>query len=496
MELEFRENTQNCLKRAVWGVKSEEQTLEIRLPDAMPDIGRVLGARGQPLLRGKEWRGSSISVNGGVMVWVLYAPEDGSVPRTVEGWMPFGLRWEMPEACRDGSILTDLRLESIDSRSVSARKLLIRATVSGAVEALTPEKIKLCQPIELPPDVQVLRQTYPMQLPAEAGERVFELEEELPLPEGCTQAEKLLYCTLQPRIAESKLMGDKLVFRGVAQLHVLLRCEGGVIRGCDYPVPFSQYAELEQLYEENAQCRVVPGVTSLEVDLSDALRLKAGIVGQYAVSMPTQAEVIADAYSTQRTLELKMEQLELPSVLDRRTFPVTAMPQLPACREVSDVFVTAGHPRQSRAGEHVELTLPGTVQVLCTDHEGGIMGEQQHWEGQTSVPADRSAELFCAGVELKQPMTEKTAESLQVQMEGQMEIAAISHNGIPAVTGIRLGEPKQEAKRPSLILRRTEGSSLWETAKTSGSTVEAILAANELTEEQQPGTLLLIPVLQ
>ena len=71
MELQFRNDGLGCLRENVWEVKNEEQTQEVKLPDTMPDIGKVLGAWGQVLLRGKGWRGSGMSVSGGVMAWVL-----------------------------------------------------------------------------------------------------------------------------------------------------------------------------------------------------------------------------------------------------------------------------------------------------------------------------------------------------------------------------------------------------------------------------------------
>ena len=42
------------LQKLTDGLQTQEQTLEVRLPDGMPDIGHVLGAWGQVIVRGKE----------------------------------------------------------------------------------------------------------------------------------------------------------------------------------------------------------------------------------------------------------------------------------------------------------------------------------------------------------------------------------------------------------------------------------------------------------
>ena len=63
------------------------------------------------------------------------------------------------------------------------------------------------------------------------------------------------------------------------------------------------------------------------------------------------------------------------------------------------------------------------------------------------------------------------------------------------VTELTLGEEKQpDGDRPTLILRRVGNDSLWDIAKSTGSTVEAIMAANRLTDAPPPETMVLIPI--
>ena len=53
MELQFGKTTCRCLNRAAREVRNEELTQEVRLPDGMPDVGRVIAAWGQVILRSK-----------------------------------------------------------------------------------------------------------------------------------------------------------------------------------------------------------------------------------------------------------------------------------------------------------------------------------------------------------------------------------------------------------------------------------------------------------
>lgn len=72
MEIEFQKAELPCLTAVVNEIQNGEQTQELRLPDDMPDVGKVLCAWGQTILRGKEWRSDCLTVSGGMLMWVLY----------------------------------------------------------------------------------------------------------------------------------------------------------------------------------------------------------------------------------------------------------------------------------------------------------------------------------------------------------------------------------------------------------------------------------------
>ena len=77
-----------------------------------------------------------------------------------------------------------------------------------------------------------------------------------------------------------------------------------------------------------------------------------------------------------------------------------------------------------------------------------------------------------------------------------MTLRTLSGTALPAVSALTLGEHVQpDPGRPSLILRRAGTDTLWDLARRSGSTVEAICMANGLEGEPEPGRMLLIPVL-
>ena len=145
------------MRQVAWEIQNQEQTQEVRLPDGLPDIGRVLTAWGQVILRSKEWRGNGMSASGGVMARVMYAPEDDSEPRCIDTWIPFQSKWDFPETEREGTIRVVPLLRGIDARTISARKMMVRASIGVLGEALVPWETEIFAPAKLPEGVELLR---------------------------------------------------------------------------------------------------------------------------------------------------------------------------------------------------------------------------------------------------------------------------------------------------------------------------------------------------
>lgn len=493
MELQFPRSPFDYLKRVTWEIKNEEQTQEIKLSDSLPDIGRILGAWGQPLVRSKEWHDSSMGLSGGVMIWILYAPEEGGGPRCVETWMPFQLQWDFSQTEHDGTMRVACLLKGVDARSVSARKMIVRTVVSVAGEALEPAQLDLYQSEAVPEDVQLLKKQYPICVAKEAGEKVITLDEELTA--ACGPIRKVIRCSVQPEMTDQKIMADKVVFRGNAVVHMLCECEDETIADCDFEIPFSQYAELDREYDPYATADVIPAVTNLELDILDdgKLRLKAGVVGQYVIYDRPVVEIISDAYSTKRVVLPKGERLELPAVLDFRQEAIKAeVQQEQDAGTILDAALMLSHPTFCRVQGEIQMEIPGSFQILRSDNTESLNGGNLRWTVESAIEADETVTLLsrCS------PRGKVKASGMGVSCDLLLDSTVTALTDIPMVTALELGEPTEaDPNRPSMILRHVGSNSLWEIAKAAGSTVEAIKEANGVSEEPTGDPILLIPVL-
>ena len=494
MELQFDKQELRCLAQAVSGEKEQELTQEIRIGDDLPDVGRVLAGWGQVILRGKEWQGSRMAAAGGVQASVLYAPEDGTEPRKVETWIPFQVKWDGAEAELEGPMRILPLVRFVEGRNLSARKLLIRVGLSCLGEGLCVCRAQICTPVPLPEDVELLRRSYPVRLPREAGEKTFDLEQTLPA-EG-TPVEEILAYTLQPELTEGRVSGDKAVFRGLGRLHLVYRCREGRIRCRNVEVPISQLAELERGYENDPQVDVLMAVTGLELEMEEEnLVVKASLVAQYLISDRTMVELVEDAYSPRREVGIRQEELHLPLILDETRERITAQTTCGEMAESLDGTFWPGVPQLRREGDRVELELPGRFQLLGQGADGTVRSASPRWTGKTSLTADAASRLDCVIVPMGEPQRISTGSGMELRAELELRTVTRCRRGMPMITGLELGPVRQpDGNRPTLILCRPGQRGLWDIAKGAGASVSAIRQANGLTGEPEAGKMLLIPI--
>ena len=497
MELKFQEKKLTCLQTLLRKTQSQEQTQELRVSDGMPDVGSVLGAWGQVILRSKEWNGDALMISGGTMVSVQYIPEQGGTVQTLESWIPFQQRWTLPQEQRDGKMLVQCSLKSVDARSTSARKLMLRATVSVLLHAFVQEEKEYYVPDSVPEDVQLHTAVYPVLLPVEVGEKAFTLEESLPYPDRGIPPEKLIASFLQPEVTEWRLLADKLVFRGTALMSVLWEGEDGTLGAWDFTIPFSQYSELDADHGEDAHVVCWPVVTALEAELAqDRIQVKLGIVCQYVLQNRPLITVVEDAYAPCRTVQLHRKPLCLPGILESKEqvlqlhgscpsgdtgfLKTMLLPQRIECRKQEDDAV-------------VEISV--RMQALCTDGAGEQHMHGLHWEDSVRMPMGENCTLETSLWPVGLVQGSIMSGNLQLQGQLRLQMDTVMDTELPMVTGLEIGELEEpDPNRPSIILRRAGNRSLWEIAKESGAILQDIRDANDLDGEPQSDQMLLIPI--
>ena len=130
MEMELKRVTLEGYRSVTQVMFHQEETLESIVPDACPDIARIVSASAKVFLKDKELGEGTLRLNGTAKVTVLYIPEGEELPRSLEVAIPIQCTQDDPRFHAGCPILADLQAPSADARTINPRKILVRVNVS------------------------------------------------------------------------------------------------------------------------------------------------------------------------------------------------------------------------------------------------------------------------------------------------------------------------------------------------------------------------------
>lgn len=502
MELALEQTVTEYLKKAMGQIQNQEETLETVIPDSMPDAERILGCWGVPVIRSRELRSGGMTLNGGVETRVLYAPPEEDEPRLLEVYLPFTMKWDCPMESEDGIMRHDCRVRGIDARILNSRKILVRVNLTAKGELFQSTREESFMLREKPEELEVLQEEYPVLLPVEAAEKSFLLDEDLDLPVTCPEVGSVVRYAMQTELTDRKVMGGKGVFKGIVLLHVLYLTTEGKLCTWDFDVPFSQYVELANSYEEEEDLDVTMMLSALEVASSEEprrLRLRASMIAQCMVCARKSISLLKDAYSLTRQVDAELRDMALFSRLDRQIVRRQGEAVFPIGNgTVIDGAMYPEFPAVRRSGDCAKLELPFAAHILYMDEEGKLQGRSASgtadWE--TALAENAALEADCQPDGRLQWSVGGGSCTLRVGLTLQAD--SLGGTQVPAICGLRMGEElTKNSQRPSVVIcKPSQDGGLWEMAKTFGSTVAAIQSANGLSEGAAGSEqLLLVPVL-
>lgn len=501
MIVDFQEQTVNYLRETALEAFYQEEVTEYQLQESMPQIEQIITCSGAVFMKSKQISGGKITVCGQVKACVLYRAAENSDLQTLEKELEFTVKKDLPADESEQFVFYRGWIKRLDVKLLNERKLLLRVNIGSSFKVYTAASVNISMPAEPPKALQMLSNTYEMMLPSYAGETEFRLNEESVLPETAAGISKILKATANCRVTESKTVGDKAVFKGDVLLHVLYEASSGSLHCFDTEIPFSQFADLNG-EAENGEVRMCMQPLSFEIDTDGQEDSKRLIVGFHALAQAVvyekkQVTLIEDAYTTRGCLDAQWQEFSLPAALDSQSIPVSGELSVAASADrVVDALVYTDHPIIRRDGDRVKVVMPVHAAVLFFDRDGKLQSKVVKNEISCDTSASSDASLIAYGAIYEQPVCLASYDTVTLRLTAQMRLDSYMGSKLHTLNKAQIDpQASKQPCRPSLIARRAGSESVWEIAKSCGSTVDAICEANALSGGiVQEGAILLIPM--
>ncbi len=509
MELNLKKETYLYYEAAAESPSAFETTQEAIVPDYCADVGRVVEASGAVLVHNKDLTPDGrVEVNGVIKANVLFVPEGGREVGAVHLSIPFHNYCETRDLAAGDKFCVAAELRSIDARLLNPRKLLIRADLVLEPTVYKECSVQLCTAVDQEAEgLQLLEDTAETTVIADTMEREFSYVEEMSLSASRREIREILNTRTEIYPAEAKIIGNKLVMKGIVRGEILYLDTAGELGNLSQEYLFSQIVETT-VPEEAGSARVSYALTGFEYQLGSENDREEGHTVTMSLHIRSQIEILekrqlrflSDLYSIKK--EAKLERKTL-TVLEQthsyskkqnmREMVETGV----AAKQVVDASVRCGSCALQRGEDGAMAVTPVSLCVLYLDENDALLMTEKdiqlRGEIDISDGSDPMIRVHCPGEVAASP----TPEGIEVRFTPEFTIDTGIRSQRTYVSDGTLEEPAGEGERgASIVLRKFgDGARLWDIAKQYHTTGADILAANELESEAAipADRLLLIP---
>ena len=505
MELQLKRSQMDRYESVLHTTTVQEETMEMIVPDACPDILRIVDTEGMVLIRSKEAKAGLVQIEGIVKTMVLYVPEGAIGLQRLHLQIPFTCKIEHAGAVPQMVLQVHPSIVSAETRMMNPRKILAKVEIALCVEGSVPNTVELCTEVEADDalSLQTLEKEKTAWMMTGAGEKPFQFSDQLSLPSGKPDIEEILKYRVFISCDDAKMIGTKLILKGEVEVRLFYQSVAGSLQTVEYTLPYSQMMEMKGV-SESASCTVSVILSDFSIGLEtdeggSRLECSMGFLAQAQAWEERQFTFLSDSYSTSYSVVPQFQndffyharEMGENRKSRRESIETTVLP-----KSVLDVYVLTGAVAQMQENEYKVFSVDTQVMVLYLGEDNQVYQANMRVPVEERIVLDPQKICSCRAVCLGEVFATPTPGGLEVRYPVDFIFQVLTEEKVTSISDITV-EEGELPERPSVVIRMTEaGDQIWDLAKKYASTMEDIYAANGLDEQNDAlpsGRLLLIP---
>nr|WP_276576499.1 SPOCS domain-containing protein [Caldicoprobacter algeriensis] len=487
---------------------------DVVVPEAKPDIARVLDVDGTVVVNSKEVVQDRVMVEGVVRCTVLYVGQsDSQLIESLETEIGFTHYLDMPGAKPNMLSTLKCQVEHVEYEVINSRKLNIKTVVNLQGRVNDAIQLEVIQNFKDMPNVQMLKDKIVVSRSQGQGSSQAIVREDLELEEGMPSIQKILKKNASVKVNDRKVMDNRVVIEGDIKIQLLYVCDepNEPLQHVSYDMPFSHSVDIVGAYQ-GLECAADVWVQELFVEPREdingemrVLNVEAVIAAEARVFETETKELLIDAYCPGLSIQPKKRKIKLTQVVgeaqdqvvvkDSMTFPENVPQAARVFYVEAKPIITDQHISDGKVV--IEGVLVSKVIYQSTDpsygpasikedipfrQSVGVEGAQEDMECQSQLVIDHVNCTLIAPdeVEFRAVMTAEVSVFTSVEKEVFLDV--------------EVEELKQGEESGIFVYFVQPGDSLWSIAKKYNTTIASILKYNAIDESQvlTPGDKLLI----
>jgi len=505
--MEFLPNNSVMVNECVYDDRDERPIDgDFLLPEYCPDIAAVLKCNVTPYIQSRQLSADRLTAEGTVSIRVLYLDEERKNVRVCEFSQPFTSMFTLKNGVGTMPTYTlDTAVEYVNCRATSPRRLDIHGAFSIHLRLCCATAVPLLTDVN-DDGLFVRRKDMMSSVPMAVAEKSFTINEVLDIGSRAP-VETLLRTACGIQTEPPRIMGGKLVLKGVLCLKNIYLTAGDEsdTEQVTHEIPFSQLFDAEGLEDELLCCvdmsvaaqdiRITPNQAGENTLLTVSIKGNASVCGYRT----TPQAVLTDAYSAKCPVQQETRTVSFENIcaqdITRHTVKETVDLPAESVDKVLDVWTELSPPnyRMTVTGGVIE----GHIQMfmLARDKDGQVGYYER--TAEYTLPCQSQKGTVKAKTCVLRTDFSQNGSKLEVRVDILLTCQWVESQSISCLTKISADEsvaypPRRTALK---LYYADEGESLWEIAKCCRTSVESIMAENNLDEDVLvKNCMLIIPV--
>ena len=466
---------------------------EMIVPDSKPDILSAISTSGNICTYKKELMNEKIKLDGNINAYIMYISDSAQdIARGININLDFSKMIDVPN-CKENMILDmTTEIKNIECNVINGRKFNIKAEIIAKIKVYSTESLEVISEIINNEDIQVLNNNIKVNSLVGYGKTKAYVKDTIMIDSADNLAE-ILKININMVDRDIKTSYNKVLAKTEAEIKIMYLTEDNRIVKCINRIPIVGFIDIKNVSEEN--------ICDTNFEIRNML-IKPNNIEEHSIYIELEVEVFCMAYE-EKELNL-MQDLYSPVQelkCEKKKFNIISNKQ--NRKDICHINETVNL-HELREGELIDADcMPRitTVSKLNSQilYEGEvevdfvILSIESHINtSRVVIPFEFSMEPFEHGEMLDiATLLEMESQNLIVKTGGDVILDAdIAFNSnicnrveLNLIDNIELMDNRYTEDYSLIIYIVKSGDTLWNIAKKLNSTVDDIVRANGLKDE-------------
>ena len=475
------------------------------VPDSKPDILSAMNTSGNICIYKKELMDEKLKIDGSINAYIMYIADNSEgIVRGINTNLDYSNIIDVPNCRQDMILDMDSEIKSLECNVINGRKISVKARINVKIKVYTNENVELINDISDNKDIQVLKNTTSVNSLVGYGNTKAYVKDTIMIDNTDNLAE-ILKVDINLVDRDTKTSYNKVLAKSEAEIKIMYLTEENKVATCTNKLPIVGFIDIQDVTENN--------VCDTNFEIRNMI-IKPNSVEEHSIYIEIEIEVSCMAYEEKKlnlledlyspVEDLNCNKKEIIAIADKQirteTCSINETVNLPELEESTIIDVEC-KPKIMKVNKlNSKINYEGDINLTFTilKNDAEVKVEERTVPFEFIIDKIKDGEKFKINTRIEVVENEyviKTGGDVEINLKLIFNIGMFRNENINIVDNIDVAETNNSEDYSLVIYIIKPGDTLWSIAKNLRSTVEDIVKANAIEDENKikPGEKLYIP---